>query len=282
MKTKNKISAIIPVYHGEKTIEETLKSIKGVVDEIIIVHDGPCKDNTLKISRKYTKKVYIRPHKGRSAFPFAFGLKKAKYNWILKLDDDESLSKPLRANIRKLIERKDADAFSFIHPLWDGKKSITKTWPRKTALVRKSKISYLGFPGFDMTINHVGKTEKTNYVMIHKPEKNQDVGWLGFREKVLKRYAPDQAKNLLKDFSEFPTFQYREKDFPLKIRIRKKFPLMTNFIYAALTFPKHVFLDEAWKEGHLALNVELKSFIYNTYLGYLIHKEKRKQRKNKS
>ena len=75
-KMKDKISAIIPVYHGEKTIKETLKSLEeGVVDEIIVVHDGPCKDNTLKIARKYTKKIYVQSHKGRSAFPFAFGLK---------------------------------------------------------------------------------------------------------------------------------------------------------------------------------------------------------------
>ena len=273
----NKISAIIPVYHGEKTIEETFKSVKGVVDEIIVVHDGPCKDKTLKIARKYTKKIYTPTHRGRSAFPFAFGLKKAKYNWILKLDDDESLSPELRKNIRKLVEVKDVDAYSFIHPLWDGKKPFTKTWPRKTVLVRKSKISYFGFPGFDMSINHVGKEKKTNFVIIHKPKENQDVGWHGFREKVLKKYAPNQAKNLLKSFNEFPTFQYNSKDFPSRLRYRTKFPIVTNFAYAVIAFPKHMFLDGAWREGLPAFKVGLKSFIYNVYLGYLIQKEKRKK-----
>lgn len=271
---KNKVSAIIPVYHGEKTIKETLESLKGVVDEIIIVHDGKCKDNTLKIAKKFTKRIYIRPHKGRSAFPFAFGLRKARYNWILKLDDDESLSEELKINIRKLIKSRDADAYSFIHPLWDGKKSITKTWPRKTVLVRKSTISYLGFPGFDMSVNTIGKVKKTNYVIIHKPEKNQDIGWKGFREKVLKRYAPDQARNLLKDFKKFPTFQYKEKDFPLKIRVRTKFPVIMNSLYAFLVFFKQLFVEEAWREGRLGFNVALKTFIYNIYLGYLIHKKK--------
>lgn len=275
----DKISAIIPVYHGEKTIEEALKSLEGVVDEIIVVHDGPCKDNTLKIVRKYTKKIYIQPHKGRSAFPFAFGLEKARYNWILKMDDDESLSNELRKNIRSLIKAKDVDAYSFIHPLWDGKKPITKTWPRKTVLVRKSKISYFGFPGFDMNVNTTGRIKKTNYVIIHKPTENQDVGWKGYRKKVLKRYAPSQAKNLLRDFKEFPTFQYREKDFPLKIRIRKIFPIFTNFAYAFLIFFKQIFFDGAIREGRYGLNVAIKTFIYNVYLGYLIQKEKSKQKK---
>lgn len=276
---KDKISVIIPVYHGEKTIEETLESLKGVVDEIIVVHDGPCKDNTLKIARKYTKKIYVQPHKGRSAFPFAFGLKKAKYNWILKMDDDESLSNKLRKNIRNLIKTKDVDAYSFIHPLWDGKKPITKTWPRKTVLVRKLKISYVGFPGFDMNVNTTGRVKKTNYVIIHKPTENQDVGWKGYRKKVLRRYASDQARNLLKDFKKFPTFQYKEKDFPLKIRVRTKFPVIVNSLYAFLVFFKQLFVEGAWREGHLGLNVALKTFIYNVYLGYLIHKEKFQKQK---
>jgi len=249
--------------------------LKGVVDEIIIVHDGKCEDNTLKIARKFTKKIYIRPHKGRSAFPFAFGLKKAKYNWILKLDDDESLSKKLKKNIRNLIKTKDIDAYSFIHPLWNGKKCVTKTWPRKTVLARKSKISYLGFPGFDMNLNVIGKIKKTNYVIIHKPQKNQDIGWKGYEEKVLKKYAPSQAENLLKDFKDFPTFQYHKKDFPLRIRIRKNFPILTNALYSFLALFK-MLIEGAWKEGILGLNVALKTFIYNNYLGYLIHKEKLK------
>lgn len=276
---KDKISAIIPVYHGEKTIEETLESLKGAVDEIIVVHDGKCEDNTLKIARKFTKKIYIRPHKGRSSFPFAFGLRKAKYNWILKMDDDESLSNELRKNIRNLIKAKDVDAYSFIHPLWDGKKSITKTWPRKTVLVRKSTISYLGFPGFDMNVNTTGRVKKTNYVIIHKPTENQDVGWKSYKEKVLKRYALNQAKNLFRDFKEFPTFQYERKDFPLKIKIRTIFPLLTNTLYAFLAFFKQLFFEGAIREGRHGLNVAIKTFIYNVFLGYLIQKEKSKQKK---
>jgi len=274
---KNRISAIIAVYHGEKTIKETLESLKEIVDEIIVVHDGSCKDNTLKIAKRYTGKVFIRPRKGRAAFQVAFALKKAKYNWILKLDDDESLSEPLRKNIRKLIKSKDFDAYSFIHPLWDGEKSITKTWPRKTVLVRKSKISYFGFPGFDTNINHVGKTQRTNYVMFHKPHENQDVGWHGFKEKVLKRYAPSQAKNLLKPFNTFPTFQYTEKDFPLKLKLRTKFPIFTNIVYAFLVFFKQLLYEGAIREGFLGFQVALKTFIYNIYLGYLIQKEKWKR-----
>lgn len=275
---EDKISAIIPVYNEGKIIGEALKSLKGIADEVIVVHDGKCRDNTLKIARKFTKRVYTIPHKGRSAFPTAFGLKKAKYNWILKIDADESLSDGLRKKIKNLIKEKDVDSFSFIHPLWDGKKCITKTWPRKTALARKSKTSYLGFPGFDMSIRTKGRNKKTLYIIIHKPRKNQDVGWKGYREKVLRRYAQDQAKNLLKDFKDFPTFQYDRNDFPMKLKIRRVFPIFTNTIYAFLVFFKQMFYEGAWREGSRGFHVALKTFIYNLRLGYLIQKEKLKSK----
>jgi glycosyltransferase involved in cell wall biosynthesis len=276
MNTQNKISAIIVVHNEDKIIKEALESLKNSVDEIIVIHDGPCKDNTVKISKTYTKKVYITPHKGRSAFNFITALKKTKYNWILKLDADESLSKPLQENIRKLIEEKQVDAFSFIHPLWDGKKTLTKMWPRKAVLVKKSKISYIAFPGFDANISIKGKTKKTKYIIYHKPLDNQDVGWKGFKKKVLKRYAPSQAKFLLKDFKEFETYNYHLKDFPFKIRIRRLFPIMTNTLYAFLIFFKQMIYEGACKEGLVGLNVSIKTFIYNVYLGYLVQKQKMK------
>ncbi len=277
MKMENKISAIIIVYNEDKIIGEALKSLKGFVDEIIVVHDGKCRDNTLKIAKKFTKKVYTTKHKGRSAFNFITALNKTKYNWILKIDADESLSRELQKKIKKLIKEEDIDAFSFIHPLWDGKESITKNWPRKTVLARKSKISYLGFPGFDANIPINGRVKKTNYLLYHKPTQNQDVGWKNFKEKVLQRYAPSQAKYLLKNFKDFETFQYRKRDFPLKIKIRRVFPIFTNLVYAFFVFFKQMFFEGAIREGKFGLNVVIKTFIYNVYLGYLIQKEKIKR-----
>ena len=55
---KNKISVVMVVYHEEKIIRRALNSIKDIADEILILHDGPCKDNTLKICQEYTKNIF--------------------------------------------------------------------------------------------------------------------------------------------------------------------------------------------------------------------------------
>ena len=57
-KNRNKISAFIVAYHEENLIERCLRSLVDVVDEIIVVHDGPCLDKTIKIAQKYTSKVF--------------------------------------------------------------------------------------------------------------------------------------------------------------------------------------------------------------------------------
>ena len=51
------ISVIMVVYNEEKIIETCLKSVENIASEILVMHDGPCKDNTLKICKKYTNKI---------------------------------------------------------------------------------------------------------------------------------------------------------------------------------------------------------------------------------
>ena len=48
MPEKNTISACLVVHNEEKLIGRCLESIKNLVDEIIVVHDGPCQDKTLR------------------------------------------------------------------------------------------------------------------------------------------------------------------------------------------------------------------------------------------
>ena len=52
-----KISACIISYNEENKIEDCLKSLEGVVDEIIVI-DSLSTDKTKDIVRKYTDKIY--------------------------------------------------------------------------------------------------------------------------------------------------------------------------------------------------------------------------------
>src|SRR3989338_5912985 len=109
------ISACLVVYNEEKVIKRCLDSIKGVVDEIIIVHDGPCKDKTLDICRKYTSRIFIRKYIGEAEPHRPFCFSKATGDWILWIDADEYLSEGLRKGLRNLAKDKSVNGYRFAY-----------------------------------------------------------------------------------------------------------------------------------------------------------------------
>jgi len=268
---KQKISAILIVYNEEKLIGRALKSLKNIVDEILVFHDGPCLDDTLKIARKYTKKIFILPRKGRAALHLIAAIKKTKNDWILKLDADEFLSKDLQKNINRLAQKKEAAAYTFRWPWWDGKKYLTKNWPVKKVMFRKSEASFIQYPGWDEPRTK-GKTINAEYLLEHKPQKaNYFNGSKSFVNKVLGRYGKTQAYYTLKPLSDFETYNYDSDDFPLNIRLRRRFPILTAPLFSFMAFfiilKKHHFLTE----GKPVFIEALETSIFYLFLGYYVY-----------
>ncbi len=166
------ISACLVVWNGEKLIRKCLESIKCVVDDIVVVHDGPCKDRTLAICREYTKKVYVRPFVGEAEPHRPFTFAKASGDWILWIDQDERLTPLLRKNIKKLTARKDVGAYTVHWPIKYGNKKVTKGFfskAQKRILFRKSAITrFRGLPNEAVLVR--GKVVDTPYSIIHLQE----------------------------------------------------------------------------------------------------------------
>ncbi len=168
MKKPNPITACLVIYNEEKVLERCLQSLNGYVSEIIIVHDGKCKDNSLKIASKFTKKIYSRPHKGMCEAHKVWLFNKVKTEWILQIDADEYLSPELQKNLSSFTTNPTIDCYQFLWRYWDGNKFLTKRWPYKPALFRKDKINYLGFPHETIRVKF-GKCERVNFELYHKP-----------------------------------------------------------------------------------------------------------------
>ena len=97
-----KLSLCMIVKDEEQFIEQCLKSVINVVDEIIIVDTGST-DKTIEIAKKYTDKIFH--HKWNNDFAEARNesLKHATGNWILILDADEVLPSDTHQNLRVLL-----------------------------------------------------------------------------------------------------------------------------------------------------------------------------------
>lgn len=90
----NLVTVIIPAYNEQAVIGKNLLALKNqsYKDIEIIVVDDASMDDTFRISKRYTSRVYRRKHQDRSA-QRNFGAFKAKGDYLLFLDADMELSK---------------------------------------------------------------------------------------------------------------------------------------------------------------------------------------------
>lgn len=84
------VSLCMIVKNEEDFIDQCLKSVQHLVQEMIIIDTGST-DQTIEICKKYGAKIYSYPWNNHFADARNFGLSKAKGDWILWLDADEEL-----------------------------------------------------------------------------------------------------------------------------------------------------------------------------------------------
>ncbi len=84
------ISLCMIVKNEEKNLPRCLESVRGLVDEIVVLDTGS-EDNTVSVAESFGAKVYHMPWPGSFSAARNESLKKAGGNWILYLDADEAL-----------------------------------------------------------------------------------------------------------------------------------------------------------------------------------------------
>ena len=96
----SKISAVIITYNESANIARCIKSLKNVVDEII-VSDSNSNDDTKIIAEQLGAMVFVRAFEGYGATK-NFANNQTNNNWILSIYADEELDKSLSDYILKI------------------------------------------------------------------------------------------------------------------------------------------------------------------------------------
>ena len=97
---RQKLTVIIPSYNEQDNIERCLKSVSWA-DEILLV-DSFSTDRTLEIARKVTDRI-LQHEYYNSAAQKNWAIPQAGHDWVLLVDCDETISKPLGNEIRQLL-----------------------------------------------------------------------------------------------------------------------------------------------------------------------------------
>ena len=137
-----KITANIITLNEEKNIEDVIKSVQEVCDEVLVV-DSLSSDKTCEIAESLGAKVVKQAYLGDGKQK-AFGAPLAKNNWILSIDADERLDVNAVEAIKRLdLENIEYDAFSFARKTYVGKNFIKLWYPdRVTRLYNHNKCGY--------------------------------------------------------------------------------------------------------------------------------------------
>src|SRR3989344_5277040 len=98
-----KLSVVISAYNEESKIEDCLKSVQEVSDEIIFI-DNSSTDATVTIAKKYTSSIFTRKNNLMLNVNKNFGFTKVSGEWILLVDADERVSKDLADEISRVIK----------------------------------------------------------------------------------------------------------------------------------------------------------------------------------
>ncbi len=96
------ISVVISAWNEEAKIKRCLSSVSWA-DEIIFV-DNSSTDQSIRIVKQFTSKIYKRPNDPMLNLNKNFGFSKATGDWIVSLDADEEITKELAQEIRSVID----------------------------------------------------------------------------------------------------------------------------------------------------------------------------------
>jgi glycosyltransferase involved in cell wall biosynthesis len=198
------VSACVVVRNEEAVIERCLDSLRGVVDEIVLVHDGECEDRTLEIAERFGCRVFVRPLVGHAEVATVFAYEQARGEWIMSIDADEFLSEPLRGALRGLVAADDVNGYELLWRMWDGTRYITENGPYKLSLFRRSRVHVLGM------IHAVERVDppvrRVALQLEHRPLYNNFA--LATLLTKHRRWARINAREFLGDLAALPSFNW--------------------------------------------------------------------------
>lgn len=230
-----KISACIISFNEEKKIEDCLKSLQGVVDEIIVI-DSLSTDRTKEIAEKYTDKIFDQKFLGHIEQK-NLAIEKASYDWILSLDCDERLTDELKKSILKVKNAlHEADAYKMA---------------RKTFYVYRW-LNYCWYPDhkirlFNKNTAHWGGTNPHDHVELS-----------GSNVTTLKgdilHYSFDSISEHIRTLDSFTEIGADEI-----IRKNKKVSMLSPWTHGIWTFLKLYLFKRGFMDGYAGLVVAVLS-----------------------
>lgn len=221
------LTVAMVVHHEAAVIARALHSVADVASQIVVVHDGPCRDQTLTIARRLGAQVFTRPHQGAPEPHRPFSFRQAEQPWILQLDADEYLTTELRTALPRLLSQPVTGyKVAWLEEL-NGRRFFNLT---KEALFRKELVSFIGVPcEYVKPLSSAAPLVTISAGLVNAPAVSNYQDWQSFTRKY-RRFARVQATMYTRPFSEIQVWNYAGSDWEPKIRLRIQHPLLLGIL----------------------------------------------------
>ncbi|BCW90854.1 hypothetical protein sos41_40300 [Alphaproteobacteria bacterium SO-S41] len=98
-----RLSVSVMTRDSEQRLGRLLNECRAFADEIVVGVDASSTDQTLEVARAHADVVYLFRHSGRLSEARMLPLRYATGDWILSLDDDESMEESFDAILHELV-----------------------------------------------------------------------------------------------------------------------------------------------------------------------------------
>lgn len=248
----NKVSAVLIAIDEEARIRKCLDALKWC-DEIIVVVDSRTQDKTAQLARMYTDKVFIQEWLGYGDQK-NYAISKASNEWVLSIDVDEVVPKPLGDEIVSVLKDPKHDGYYINFNTYVGDKHIRYGGMQKDWHLRLYKRSQGVFGGnFGGQVHESVNVINSGY-LINKIDHYSYSNWGEYRNKVLK-YSQIEAESYVNSGLKL-SLGHRLKPF---LRFVKIFVFQLGFL-DGVTGIKHALLLSyyAWRRNKLIIDMMKK------------------------
>lgn len=158
------VSVIIPVYNGEKYVEDCIKNMLNqsyASLEIIVVNDGST-DNSATIAKQYPVKLISLPHNRGLSVARNTGIEHATGEYLHFMDVDDAVNKDFYKNMVAAVTETEADiaCCGMINELKPHRTVLFKERKVVSLIEDKLKITNVGKWGF--AVRYLFKTSFIN------------------------------------------------------------------------------------------------------------------------
>lgn len=266
-----KISLVVCLFQERDFLERLLKETRDLVDDLVVVHDGPedasvspassvpaidyaelppeaplPNEYRMSTSPPTTGSIHelVLSHGGRffvgprcfqqePHWPFAWW--QARHDWILRLDADEFPSKELRRwlqSFREMPKEPAVSGYLCLWPMWNGEKEVTHSWPgARNFLFHRNRVRFFGM--VEQVPLPDDDWEALPLKLCHRPRrKSYGLGNILFRRQG-SEWRRVIAESLLRTPSQLSRWRWSDEGWPYFWQSLREAPVKAGFYFLA-------------------------------------------------